>query len=149
MASHQLEDRAYGALADAQQILQRLLESVRDADDREWAGEIQRTAERLYDVLIEHSQEAEHQGGIIAAVTGEKPALIPESEHLIDEHAEMIRRSLDLAREAEMQAAFDDFDVEVIRLKAALLRDMVHMHLHRSGVLTYEAYFRVEGGEGG
>src|SRR5690606_9225467 len=103
------------------------------ADERTWTVDIQHSAERLYDVLIEHSTEAEDQGGIIAAVTEEKPALIPESEQLIDEHAEMIRRSLDLAREAEMQAAFDDFDVDMIRMKAELLRDMVRMHLHRSG----------------
>ncbi len=149
MAAHQVADRAYDALADAQALLDRLIESARGMDDRAWIDEVQQTAEDLHDVLIEHCRESEEQDGILAAATGAKPALIPESEHLIDEHTDMIRHAQDLAREAENEAAFDDVDIELIRLKASVLRDLVRVHLHRSGVLTYEAYYRVEGGEGG
>lgn len=149
MATHEVADRAYGALASAQELLDRLIAMERPGDDRAWMAEIQRTAEELQDTLIEHCSEAEERDGILAAATDEKPSLIPESAHLIDEHAEMIRHARDLAREAEMQAAFEDFDAELVRLKAMVLRDMVRVHLHRSGSLTYEAYFRVEGGEGG
>ena len=149
MATNELAARGYAALADAQQMLANLTEPAAVEDSREWITEIQRSAANLHDVLVEHCKEAEDRDGILAAATDEKPALIPESAHLVDEHAEMMRRARDLVHEAETQAAFDDFDIELIRLKAAILRDMVRVHLHRSGSLTYEAYFRVEGGEGG
>jgi hypothetical protein len=100
-------------------------------------------------VLARHQLLTEDAGGVIQDATSEKPSLIPESERLKLQHNDMLRRAFELDREVDLQLAFEDTDVELLRLEGLVLRDMLRAHLRRANSLMYEAHVRVEGGEGG
>jgi hypothetical protein len=140
-------DSHYRALIEALNQLDEAAEPGR-GDEASRLRRIQSAAQTTQDVLAEHQLLAEDQGGFIEEATGQKPALIPESERLKRQHAEMLHRANELRREVDLQFAFDEFDVELLRLETVVLRDILRAHLRRADSLLYEAYFRVEGGEG-
>jgi hypothetical protein len=110
---------------------------------------IRAAAQSMQQLLATHQLLTEEADGTIHRATAEKPALLAESERLMDQHADMLRRAYELDREAELQLAFDEFDVELLRLEAIVMRDMLRAHLRRANTMMYEAYVQVEGGEGG
>ena len=142
-------DEHYRALVDALSHLDEAAEPGAGDGEAVRLRHMQSAARATRDVLEQHQLLAEEEGGLIADATGQKPALIPESERLKQQHAEMLRRANDLDREVELQFAFDEFDVELLRLETVVLRDVLRAHLRRADSLLYEAYVRVEGGEGG
>jgi hypothetical protein len=111
--------------------------------------DIQSAARAIQEVLARHQLLTEEAGGVIQKATTEKPSLIPESKRLKQQHADMLRRAYELDREVELQIDFEETDVELLRLEGLVLRDMLRAHLRRANSLMYEAYVRVEGGEGG
>ncbi len=110
---------------------------------------IQSAARMMQEVLARHQLRTEEAGGAIPEAASQKPALISESERLKQQHADMLRRAYELDRDVDLQFAFEEFDAELLRLDALVLRDMLRAHLRRANSLMYEAFVRVEGGEGG
>lgn len=139
---------AYRGLTLASEALARLLSQETDGGAA-WVGDVRSAANTVFEALTQHQSHAEGEDGILRDVTEHRPALVPQSEHMAREHAQMLHHARELQREAESQLASEDFDLEMIRLKATVLRDIVQLHLREAGKLTYEAHYRVEGGEGG
>lgn len=139
----------YQAMAQALTQLDRSAARGGPGDPKSRIRSIQSAARAIQEVLEQHQLLTEEAGGVIEEATTEKPSLIPESERLKLQHADMLRRAYELDREVELQIAFQDTDVELLRLEALVLRDMLRAHLRRANSLLYEAYVRVEGGEGG
>lgn len=119
------------------------------ADERTWLEAVEATARVLFETLQQHQHVSENEGGLLPSATGLKPGLIPESERVKGEHGEMLHRAADLQSTVAFQVASDDFDVEVVGLDLTVLRAMLQAHLLRVDALMHDAYFRVEGGEGG
>lgn len=138
---------AYQALTRANEVLGDLISRPPGSPD--WVREVQHSASTVFDILHQHQAAAEGADGILRDVAEHRPALVPQSDHLASVHGQMLEYARDLQREAESQLSAEDFDFELIRLKATVLRDLVRLHLREAGVLTYEAYYRVEGGQGG
>lgn len=80
--------------------------------------------------------------------TAKKPGLMAARKRLEHEHADMLHRAAEIEFEAERQLAAQDFNVELLRLEARVLHDIL-LHMARTDSLIYEAYFQLEGGEGG
>lgn len=106
-------------------------------------------ARAVYNEVDQHRGESEEEGGWLPAATGEKPGLMNASQRLEHEHADMLHRALEIEVESERQLAAQDYNVELVQLQAAVLRDIIRLHVARADTLIYEAYFRTEGGEGG
>ncbi len=138
----------YNALTLANEALGDLL-SREVADGAAWVRDVRGAAGKVFEALNQHQAHAEGEEGILHDATERRPALVPLSEHMTREHEQMLHHAREIQREAEFQLASEDFDLELIRLKAAVLRSLVQLHLREAGSLTYEAYYRVEGGEGG
>ncbi len=119
------------------------------ADERAWLEAVEATARGLFEMLEQHQHISETEGGLLPSATDLKPGLIPESERVKEEHAEMLHRAGELQSTAALQVASDDFDAEAVSLDMTVLRIMLQAHLGRVDALMYDAYFRVEGGEGG
>lgn len=139
----------YQAMAVALTRLDRSVARGGPGDPASRIRGIQSAARAIQEVLARHQLLTEEAGGVIQEATTEKPSLIPESERLRQQHADMLRRAYELDREVDLQIAFEETDVELLRLEALVLRDMLRAHLRRANALMYEAYVRVEGGEGG
>lgn len=138
----------YNALTLANEALGGLL-SQEVAIGAAWMREVRVAAGKVFDALNQHQAHAEGAEGILHDATEHRPALVPLSKHMAREHEQMLHHAREIHREAELQLASEDFDFELVRLKAAVLRSLVQLHLREAGSLTYEAYYRVEGGEGG
>ena len=139
----------YQAMAHALKQLGQSLGPGASDDPSTRIRNVQAAVRTMREVLMHHQALTEEEGGKTPEATSHKPALIPESERLVAQHADMLRRADELDREVELQLAFEEFDAELIHLEALVLRDLVRAHLWRANSLAYEAYFRVEGGEGG
>ncbi len=140
---------AYEALMQANEALSGLISRTPGSSAATWVREVRHAASTVFDALHQHQAHAEGDDGILHDVTEKRPALVPQSAQMAQEHEHMLHYARELQREAELQLASEDFDLELVRLKASLLRDIVQLHLREAGALTYEAYYRVEGGEGG
>lgn len=132
------------------------LDHLADAIDREpsndearWLRGIQAAAHSLFDSLQHHEDVTEEEGGILPEMTGQKPGLMAERERLEREHTEMLHRAEEVEEEVDRQFSFDEFNTELIRLEASILRDILRLHLLRTDASMYEAYFQIEGGESG
>jgi hypothetical protein len=139
----------YEALKHRLNELDEVLERAGNADERTWLNGLAMTAEALFQVLQQHQYVSESEGGLLPSATGLKPGLIPESDRVKGEHDEMLHRAADLQSKVAFQVASDDFDTEALRLDLTVLRTMLQAHLGRVDALMHDAYFRVEGGEGG
>lgn len=139
----------YESLKTAVELLENLLSRMPGEGDTAVLLELQTTADNLFQALHTHQGSAESDDGLLPDLVSRKPELMPQSDELTRDHAEMLSRATELQREAAQQLASEDFDLEIIQMKAGLLRDITRLHLRKSDTLTYEAYLRVEGGEGG
>lgn len=119
------------------------------ADERTWLEDVEATARELFEILEQHQRISETEGGLLPSATDLKPGLIAESERVKEEHGEMLHRTGTLQSKAALQVASDDLDAEAVGLDITVLRTMLQAHLGRVDTLMYDAYFRVEGGEGG
>lgn len=137
----------------------RLMEARRHLDEataRETAGtetawlrHVRTAARQLFQVIDEHQGLSEEEGGMLVDATAEKPGLMPSRERLEYEHADMLHRLAEVEVEVQRQLASEDFYVELVRLQSQVVRDILLLHLARTNSLLFEAYIRVEGGEGG
>ncbi|NJD64982.1 MAG: hypothetical protein FIB00_07030 [Chloroflexi bacterium] len=149
MKSSPSESLHYEALKSRLIELDEVLARDWKADERRWLEAVEATARVLFSILEQHQNVSETEGGLLVSATDLKPGLIPESERVKDEHAEMLRRASDLQSMAALQIVSDDFDAEAVCLEMTILRTILQAHLGRVDTLMYDAYFRVEGGEGG
>lgn len=143
------ENLHYEALKSRLVELDEILEGDWSADERAWLEAVEAAARVLFETLEQHQHVSETEGGLLPSATDLKPRLIPESEHVKDEHAEMLHRAGELQNTAALQVASGDFDAEAVCLDMTILRTILQAHLGRVDALMYDAYFRVEGGEGG
>lgn len=139
----------YEALKRTRKQLDEAVGQEPGEDEAAWLRRVQAAAGSLFEVLEQHQLLAEEKGGTLLDATGQKPGLIAESKRLERDHTEMLHRATEIDDEVERQFAFQEFDIELLGLKAAGLRDILQLHLLRVDSLMYEAYFRLEGGEGG
>lgn len=143
------ENLHYEALRSRLIELDEVLARDWKADERTWLKAVEATARVLLGTLEQHQHISEAAGGLLPSATGLKPGLIPESERVKEEHAEMRHRAGQLQSTAALQVASDDLDAEAVCLDMTILRTILQAHLGRVDALMYDALFRVEGGEGG
>jgi hypothetical protein len=115
-------------------------------DQPGWVAEVQAAAREAVDALQAHTVTSEAEGGILPEMTGRKPSLMASRARLEHEHTDMLHRAEEIEIEAERQLAFEDYNVELLRLQVGILRDILHLHLLRTDALVFEAFFRDEGG---
>ena len=139
----------YVALTRAREQLDEAVAQEPGNAEPAWLRRLQTAARSLFEVLEQHQHLAEEEGGTLSEATGQKPGLMAESKRLKGEHTDMLHRANEIDEEVERQFAFQEFGIELLRRKAAVLRDILQLHLLRADSLMYEAYFRLEGGEGG
>ena len=144
-----MDGSGYQSLIRALELLESLLARMPANGDDALLNEIHSVAGVLFKALHEHQHSAESHDGILPDLVELKPGLLPQSDQLEREHAEMLSRAIELQLEAARQTANHDYDLELIQMKAQLLRDITRLHLRESDTLTFEAHLRVEGGEGG
>lgn len=112
-----------------------------------WAARIQAAARDIYAIVDGHRAVFEAEHGPLSDLAALKPGLISSIERRQREHLDMLYRAREIDITVERETAFDDFNVELLRLEAAILRDVLRIHLLRANTLVYEAYFIDEGGE--
>lgn len=139
----------YQSLRRAVELLESLMARMPATGDDALLKEVHSTAGVLFQALNEHTHSAESREGFLPDLVSMKPNLLPQSEQLEQQHAEMLSRAIELQREAEIQIANHDYDLELIQMKARTLKEITRLHLRESDTLTFEAHLRVEGGEGG
>lgn len=139
----------HDALRDANDNLANTLALETGAGQAEWLSAVRDSVRALYETLENHQHTAEEDGGTLHDATALKPRLMPAAERLEHEHAEMLHRAAEIEVEIERQIAADDFNIELVRLQSRVLHDVVLLHMLRTDVLIYDAYFRTEGGESG
>jgi hypothetical protein len=110
---------------------------------------VQQAAQELFRTVETHQDTTEEEGGTLVNVTVRKPGLMFARQRLEHEHADLLHRLSEIDLEAERQIAAQDFNLDLIRLQVQALRDILLLHLARTNALLFEAYIRVEGGEGG
>jgi hypothetical protein len=82
-------------------------------------------------------------------MAAEKPALVEEVETQIAEHGTLLGRAETLAKECERAIEFEDPNFEILQLDGHILYLMTRRHMTWESVLSYETFFREEGGEEG
>lgn len=111
-----------------------------------WVREARSVARAAFEAFRGHAAESEAEGGFLPEVTGRKPGLMATRERLAHEHTDMLHRAEEIETEAGRQLAFDDYNVELLRLQLCILRDILQLHILRSDDVLFEAFFRDEGG---
>lgn len=140
----------HNALKQARAQLDEAVSQEPGQEPEGWLRRVQEAGRALFDALYAHQYMAEEdEQGTLPQATNEKPALMALSKRLEHEHADMLHRAAELEEEAERQIAFQDYNTDLVRLEAIVLRDVLLLHLLRTDTLLYEAYFQVEGGEEG
>ncbi len=137
------------ALTEARDHLKEAAARQATGDELSWLERVRTAARLVFDALEQHRGLAEEEGGVLADATERKPGLMPTSQRLEHEHADMLHRAGEIEIEAERQLMSEDFDIGLVRLQATVLRDILLLHIVRADSLQYEAYLREEGGEGG
>ena len=145
---HPVEEQR-GALRSACDELDKALSEQNPADEAVWVRELQTLMQSIMETLEAHREAWEGVDGALAELILEKPGLRHEVERQEQEHSEMLARVNHIDTYAGRQLEFDEFNLELLRLEAAVVRALLRLHLFRSDDLVYEAYFRVEGGEQG
>ncbi len=139
----------YVELKRARKQLDEAVAQEPGGSEPEWLRRLQAASRSLFEVLEQHQSVTEEEGGTLPEATSRKPGLMAVSKRLQREHTDMLHRANEIDQEVERQFAFQEFRVELLRREVAVLRDILELHLQRAGSVMYEAYFRVEGGEGG
>lgn len=114
-----------------------------------WVRDIQAACRSVFKVVSAHREAAEGDEGVMAEIVSEKPGLLPRTNRLVHEHIDMLHRAMEIDEQVERQLAFQQIEVEPIRLKASVLRDIIKLHLMRASDAVYDAFFQEEGGESG
>ena len=84
-----------------------------------WVRNIQATCHSLFAVVTAQQETAEGEDGVMAELVAEKPGLLPRTNRLVHEHVDMLHRAMEIDDQVERQLAFQQIDVEPIRLKPA------------------------------
>lgn len=117
-------------------------------DPTEWLQGVRHAARELFRIIESHQGSSEDEGGTLSNLTARKPGLMHDRQRLEHEHADMLHRLVEIDVETERQIASHDYNIDLVRLQVRVLRDILLLHLTRTYSLLYEAYVRVEGGEG-
>lgn len=117
-------------------------------DPTEWLEGVRSAARELFRIIEAHQYSSENDGGKLSNMTARKPGLMHDRQRLEHEHADMLRRLSEIEVETERQIAAEDYNIDLVRLQVRVLRDILLLHVTRTYSLLYEAYVRVEGGEG-
>lgn len=116
-------------------------------DSEEWSRELQEAVQGVMEALEQHAELSEAPDGPLAEISERKPHLLHEVDRQKQEHGEMLERA-DLINEKVARSHwFQQWDVDILRLEAKVLHDMLRLHLVRGDDMVYEALFRDEGGE--
>jgi hypothetical protein len=148
-AGFQQNSSDFGELMRARRMLDEAMAQDASGEESAWLRRVQLAAQALYQAVEQHEELAEEEGGTLADATVGKPGLMPVRQRLEHEHADMLHRLSEIDLEAERQMALQDFNVEFVRLQVQVVRDILLLHLARTDSLLFDAYIRVEGGEGG
>lgn len=139
-------------LMTARRLLREAVASESDEPGEEgagWLGRVQHAAQVLALTIEEHRKWTEEGNGTLVRATDQKPGLMPLREQLEQEHTDLLVRIAELDGEVAYQAAAEDFHPALVRLEARIIQDILLLHLMRTNTMLFEAYVRVEGGEGG
>lgn len=138
-----------GTLMRARQALEEAATRTVGDDEPTWLAQVQSAARALFLVIEQHQQVAEEEEGTLVDATAQKPGLMSLRRRLEHEHADMLHRLSEIDVEVERQIASQDFNIDLVRLEAQVVRDILLLHVVRTDSLVFDAYFQVEGGEGG
>jgi hypothetical protein len=139
----------YAAMRSACDRLDAAIADTDPQDEHAWAERVQKAARTVFIAIERHREITEGPDGTLADMSQQKPALVNQVERQHREHLEMLQRAKEIDTEVERQIAFQEFNLELLRLEASVLRDTLRLHIYRADALLYEAYFREEGGEEG
>ena len=128
--------------------LSAVLASAGEGSDLTWVGRVQLAARSVEQALVNHRDVTEGEGGALARLLEQKAALQQEVTNQVAEHAELIHRAASFVTACEKERAFQEANVEINRLDGQILGLMVRRHLAWESALSFEAFFRDEGGEG-
>lgn len=140
--------RNYEELTRAREDIHEALAQEPGHDKEAWLRRVLAAVRSFSETLKQHQHLSEEEGGTFTEAAGEKPALLSAIRGLEREHADMLFRAGKIEQEVEREFAFQEFKVDLVRLEVTALHDILHLHLVQADWLAYDAYFRVEGGEG-
>lgn len=139
----------YAMLRSACERLDAVLAETDPADERAWAERVQKSARTVFVAMERHQEATEGEDGVLADMRNQKPGMEHQFQRQEREHTELLQRAKEIDTEVERQIAFQEFNMELLALESAVLRDTLRLHVYRADALLYEAYFRDEGGEEG
>lgn len=119
------------------------------ATDAAFGVALRSAVRTLADALKHHEELAEAPGGHLEFIVTEKPALVPMADRQQAEHLDMGARATHIEHMVAEELAFDQLDVDLLRLETQVLCDIVELHIARATSLMYETLYTVEGGEQG
>ena len=135
---------------DALRRARRLLEDAitRHAGDDEWARNLLVALEKVRRVFRLHVSEAEAEDGSLNEILTMKPQLSKRVALLQGEHQSLGDEIAVLCAQVAEQVDSTKMDVEGLRLDSGRILDRLRLHQAKGIDLVYEAFLRVEGGEG-
>ena len=133
------------ALRRARQLLE---DAITQPADEKWAKNLLAALQKAWRVFRLHVLESEAEDGSLEEILTMKPQLAKRVALLRGEHVSLREEIAVLCAQVLEQIETAKTDVEALRLESGRVLDHLRLHQAKGIDLVYEAFLRVEGGEG-